>query len=295
MLVDCYYRSRSSNVVWGYLRPQTTAAALAVPHPSPFSLLLLLPRLSRRCSCSFHVARWRGLGGRRCHCCIRIQSRSSPHCCRRPSPLPPPLWLLALLLRPRPKEGCTTTPAILLPPPSSLFALVVRSRLLEERPLSLPPPFHSPPRSPRSSSLLFALLLLILPSYDVHARAEEAALAISFCSPSRWPGSPSRRQRRRRRRHQIRAGHHRRPRRRQSPPIRPAKGWSLCVGATMANGGGGTASNSNNGRGGTRGQGRVPWSAALRSGCAVERERIIEESAQKTYPAIYPDLFPGAG
>ena len=37
MLVDCYYRSRSSNVVWGYLRPQTTAAALAVPHPSPFS------------------------------------------------------------------------------------------------------------------------------------------------------------------------------------------------------------------------------------------------------------------
>ena len=39
MLVDCYYRSRSSNVVWGYLRPQTTAAALAVPHPSPFSLL----------------------------------------------------------------------------------------------------------------------------------------------------------------------------------------------------------------------------------------------------------------
>jgi hypothetical protein len=23
--------------------------------------------------------------------------------------------------------------------------------------------------------------------------------------------------------------------------------------------------------------------------------RIIEESAQKTYPAIYPDLFPGAG
>ena len=90
MLVDCYYRSRSSNVVWGYLRPQTTAAALAVPHPSPFSLLLLLPRLSRRCSCSFHVARWRRLGGRRCHCCIRIQSRSSPHCCRRPSSLLPP-------------------------------------------------------------------------------------------------------------------------------------------------------------------------------------------------------------
>lgn len=89
MLVDCYYRSRSSNVVWGYLRPQTTAAALAVPHPSPFSLLLLLPRLSRRCSCSFHVARWRRLGGRRCHCCIRIQSRSSPHCRRSPSPLPP--------------------------------------------------------------------------------------------------------------------------------------------------------------------------------------------------------------
>ena len=171
MLVNCYYRSRSSNVVWGYLRPQTTAAALAAPspatiipcditmipqvtnpppHPSPFSLLLLLPRLSRRCSCSFHVARWRGLGGRRCHCCIRIQSRSSPHCCRRPSPLPPPLWLLALLLRPRPKEGCTTTPAILLPPPLSLFALVVRSRSLDKCPLSLPPPFHSPPRSPRS-------------------------------------------------------------------------------------------------------------------------------------------------
>ena len=34
------------------------------------------------------------------------------------------------------------------------------------------------------------LLLLILLSYDVHARAEEAALAISFCSPSRWPSSP---------------------------------------------------------------------------------------------------------
>ena len=89
MLVDCYYRSRSSNVVWGYLRPQTTAAALAVPHPSPFSLLLLLPRLSRRCSCSFHIARRRRFSGRRCHCCIRIQLRSSPHCCRRPSPLPP--------------------------------------------------------------------------------------------------------------------------------------------------------------------------------------------------------------
>ena len=162
-----------------------------------------------------------------------------------------------------------------------------------------PPPYPPapaipfPPRSPHSSSLLVALLL-ILPSYDVHARAEEAAIGISFCSPSRWPGSPSRRQRRRRRRHQIRAGHHRRPRRRQSLPIRPAKGWSLCVGATTANGGGGPASNSNNGRGGTRGQGRVPWSTALRSGCAVERERIIEESAQKTYPAIYPDLFPGA-
>ena len=156
--------ARSSNVTWVYLRrPPTPAPPLSL-------LLVLLPRREVK------EAQRTTLPLLHPHPVAILLPLSSS-----PLPLAPPSSLLALLLPPRPEEGCTTTPAILLPPPSSLFALVVRSRLLEERPLSLPPPFHSPPRSPRSSSLPLVALPLLLP--DRSCREDEDAIGNNLAPP----------------------------------------------------------------------------------------------------------------
>ena len=120
MFVGCYLsslrRCRAVDRPPAPPHPSRAGVGLPPPHAPPTSHgctsddRLLLPRLSRCCSCSFHVARSRRLSGRRCHCCIRIQSRSSSHCRRRPSPLPPRRRCLRSSSRRVPRRGAPRRP-----------------------------------------------------------------------------------------------------------------------------------------------------------------------------------------